>query len=133
MPAGSPSGRPSTRRMAVSISFTFLYQPTRQKALGGYPHGGRERVVTQRLPERLFAAVHNAFSRGTIVKLTIDKAEGCGNVEVSIDRATAKDIGQAPAVHPENTRKLLALVRKDSEPPYRPNRCGFAAILKGKR
>jgi len=70
---------------------------------------------------------------GTIVKLTTDTADGCGNVEVTIDRAPAKDIRRARAVDPENTRKLLALVRKDSEPPYRRNRIGFAAILKGKK
>ena len=70
---------------------------------------------------------------GTIVKLTIDKADACRNVELSIDRALAKDIRRARAVDSENTRKLLALVRKDSEPPYRRNRVGFAAILKGKK
>jgi hypothetical protein len=63
----------------------------------------------------------------------IDTAEGCGNVEVAIDRAPAKEIRQARAVDPENTRTLLELVRKNSEPPYRRNRCGFAAILKGKK
>ena len=73
------------------------------------------------------------FFEGTIVKLTIDKAEGCGKIDVSLDRATAQDIRQARAVDPENTRKLLALVRKESEPPYRRNRCGFEAILKGKK
>jgi hypothetical protein len=70
---------------------------------------------------------------GKIVKLTIDKTEDCGSVEVTIDRATAMDIRQARAADPENTRKLLALVRKDSEPPYRRNRCGFAAILRRNR
>jgi hypothetical protein len=63
----------------------------------------------------------------------IDTAEGCSNVEVAIDRAPAKEIRQARAVDPENTRTLLGLVRKNSEPPYRRNRCGFAAILKGKK
>ena len=63
----------------------------------------------------------------------IDTPEGCGKIELSPDRATAKDIRQACAVDPENTRKLLALVRRDSEPPYRRNRCGFAAILRGKK
>ena len=71
------------------------------------------------------------LQRGT--RRHIDKTEGCGNVEVSIDRATAQDIRQARAVDPENTRKLLAQVRKDSEPPYGRNRCGSAAILKGKK
>jgi hypothetical protein len=71
--------------------------------------------------------------KGTIIKPTIDKTEDCGNVEVSIDRATAKDIRQARSVDPENTRKLLALVEKDSEARYRRNRCGFAAILRGSK
>jgi len=66
-----------------------------------------------------------------MVKLTIDKTEDCGSAEVSLDRATAKDIRQVRAVDPENTRKLLGLVRNDSEPPYRRNRCGFTAILRG--
>jgi len=64
---------------------------------------------------------------------TIDKPEGCGKIELSLDRATAKDSRQARAVDPENTRKLLALVRRDSEPPYRRNQCGFAAIPRGKK
>jgi len=84
----------------------------------------------------LKALVRNISYRlfeGTIVKLTVDKTDDCGNVEITIDRATAKDIRQARAADPENTRKLLALVRTDSEPAYRRNRCGFAAILKGKR
>ena len=68
---------------------------------------------------------------GTIVKVTVDKTEDCGQIEVSLDRATAKDIREARAVDPENTRKLLALVRRDSESSYRRNRCGFAAILGG--
>src|SRR5262249_17183813 len=50
-----------------------------------------------------------------------------------IDRAPAKEIRHARSVDPENTRKLLALVRKDSEPPCRRNRCGFAAILRGNK
>jgi hypothetical protein len=70
---------------------------------------------------------------GTIVKLTIDKTKDCGNVEVSLDRAIAKDIRQARSVDPENTRKLLALVKRDSEPPYRRNRRRLAAILRGNR
>jgi hypothetical protein len=61
------------------------------------------------------------------------KAKGCGEIDIFLDRATAQYIPQARAVDPENTRKLLALVRKDSEPPYRRNGCGFAAILKGKK
>ena len=61
---------------------------------------------------------------------TNDTAEGCGDVEVTIDRAPAKDIRRDRAVDPKNTRKLLALVRKNDEPPYRGNRCRFAAILK---
>ena len=71
------------------------------------------------------------FQRRT--KRHIDKTEDYGNVEVSSNRATAQDIRQARAVDPENTRKLLAQVRKDSEPPYGRNRCGSAAILKGKK
>jgi hypothetical protein len=61
------------------------------------------------------------------------KTEDCGSFEVSLGRATAKDIRQARSVDLENTRKMLALVRRISEPPYRRNRCGFAAILRGNK
>jgi hypothetical protein len=73
------------------------------------------------------------FIRWTEPVVMIDTAEGCGNVEVAIDRAPAKELRQARAVDPGKTRTLLALVRKNSEPSYRRNRCGFAAILKGKK
>jgi hypothetical protein len=56
---------------------------------------------------------------GTIVKVTVDKTEDCGNVEVSIDRAKAKDIRQARSVNPRKHSKLLVLVRRDSESSYR--------------
>lgn len=67
---------------------------------------------------------------GTIVKLTVDRPDDCGDVEVTIDKATAKDIRAARAVDPANTRKLLELVRKDSEAPYKRSRIGFGAIAK---
>jgi hypothetical protein len=63
----------------------------------------------------------------------MDKTEDCGSVEVSLDRATEKDIQQEPSADPENTQKLLAVVQKDSEPPYRTNRCRFSATLRGKK
>src|SRR5215831_8605060 len=68
-----------------------------------------------------------------MVKLPIDKTKDCGSFEGFRDRASAKDIQQARSVDPENTRKLFALVRKDSEPPYCRNLCGFPAILRGNK
>ena len=65
--------------------------------------------------------------------LQIDKPSSDCDVQVELRRATAADIKSARATDAKAAAKLLALVKKDSAPPYRRSEIGFAAILKGRK
>jgi hypothetical protein len=70
---------------------------------------------------------------GIITKVTVDRPDDSPPVEVNLEKATVKDIKEARAADPVATRKLLEMVRKDAAPPYRRNKCGFAAIVAGRK